>query len=278
MAEAASQSSGILPSPKINTMGPGITGPDYSFADSLPTPNQIGVNDGDTVEAVIGAVRGVAYYTDTIGFGGPSSFIDQGMGLKPMGVQVWMKTGVQCSNGADMWSYMDGIPTGESLGKGLAANLASGGLPGLKGLAPGMLEDVQSALDPTPIMQSVFGTGYAVCKQEERPVGDQDGRISKKDANGKVIYYVENPETVVQRDGKNYQTRWVLDHTITQSEWNKAPKTLCPNGSPKTGSCTESFRGSMKDDVGSTWKPLFLLAVAVGGLYVLSYGMRKRRH
>ena len=280
MADAASRSGGILPSPKINTLGPGIMGPDYSFAESLPTPNQIGVNDGDTVESVIGAVRGVAYYTDVIGFGEPSSFLDQGMGLKPMGVQVWMKTGVQCSNGADMWSYMDGIPTGESLGKGLAANLASGGLPGLKGLAPGMLEDVQSALDPKPIMQSVFGTGYAVCKQEERTVGDQDGRISKTDANGKVIYYVENPETVVKRGGRSYQTRWVLDHNITQSEWNKAAKTFCPNGSPKTGSCKESFcsGGSGSNEVGSMWKPLFLLGVAVSGLLILSYGIRKRRH
>jgi len=287
MAEAASQSAGILPSPKINTLGPGIMGPDYSFADSLPTPDQIGVHDGDTVDSVIGAVKGVAYYTDTIGFGGPSSFIDQGMGLKPMGVQVWMKTGVQCSNGANMWSYMDGIPTGNSLGAGLATNLANGGLPGLKGLAPGMLEDVESALDPVPIMQSVFGTGYAVCKQEEKTVGDQDGRISKTDDKGNVIYYVENPETVVQRGGKSYQTRWTLDHTIPQAEWQKAPKTFCPDGSPNTGKCTESFRGSMRGGVmgkrstskgfGPTLKPLLFLIVGLGGLYILSYAMRKRR-
>jgi hypothetical protein len=287
MAEAASQSSGILPSPKINTLGPGIMGPDYSFADSLPTPDQIGVRDGDTVDSVVGAVRGVAYYTDTIGFGGPSSFISQGMGLKPMGVQVWMKTGVRCSNGANMWSYMDGIPTGNSLGKGLATNLANGGLPGLKGLAPGMLEDVQSALDPLPIMQSVFGTGYAVCKQEERTVGDQDGRISKKDDKGNTIYYVENPETVVERGGKSYQTRWVLDHNITHAEWKKAPKIYCPDGSLNRGECTESFRGSMgnlsmgkgikRKGVGSTWTQMILIAVALGGLYLLSYAMRKRR-
>ena len=203
------------------------------------------------------------------------------MGLKPMGVQVWMKTGVRCSNGADMWSYMDGIPTGDSLGKGLANNLANGGLPGLKGLAPGMLEDVQSALDPLPIMQSVFGTGYAVCKQEERTVGDQDGRISKTDEKGNVIYYVENPEKVVQRGGRSYQTRWVLDHTITQAEWKNAPKIFCPDGSPNTGKCTESFcnGGSMPQrNISSSppWKQMILLGAALGGLYILSYGMRNR--
>jgi hypothetical protein len=273
--------SGILPSPKINTLGPGITGPDYSFAESIPTPNAIGVRDGDDVNSVIGAVKGVAYYSDVIGFGGPSSFMSQGMGLKPLGVQVWMKTGVQCSNGADMWSYMDGIPTGNALGSTLAKGLADARLPGLKGLAPGIMEDIQSALDPTPIMESVFGTGYAVCKRVEKPVGDQDGNISKIDAKGNTVYYVENPETVVRRDGRSYQTRWTMDHTITKSEWDKMPKTFCPNGSAKKGgSCSEPFRGSMKSPFRSTstsqsWKNLVLVGFALGGLYILSY-MRLR--
>jgi hypothetical protein len=140
-----------------------------------------------------------------------------------------------------------------------------------------MLEDIESALDPLPIMQSVFGTGYAVCKQEERTVGDQDGRISKTGDNGETIYYVENPETVVQRGGKSYQTRWTLDHTITQSEWKKAPKTFCPDGSPNTGKCTESFCDGGSARKTPAWKQLVLVGVALGGLYILSQGMRKRR-
>jgi hypothetical protein len=110
-------------------------------------------------------------------------------------------------------------------------------------------------------------------------VGDQDGNISKKDAKGNTVYYVENPETVVQRGGKSYQTRWAMDHTITKDQWDKTPKTFCPNGSAKKGSCSESFCGSMKPSFrrGShSWKHLVLFGVAVGGLCILSYGMRLR--
>lgn len=39
----------------------------------------------------------------------------------------------------------------------MAAGLASAGLPQLRGLAPGILEDVKGALDPTPIMSAAFG-------------------------------------------------------------------------------------------------------------------------
>jgi hypothetical protein len=264
----------ILPQPKVSTTGPGIVGPDYSFAESIPLPNQIGVRDGDDMGSVMGAVKGVAFYADTIGFGGPSTFLDRDMGLKPIGVQVWMKTGFQCSNGADMWSYMDGIPTGNALGTTLAKGLSDAGMPALRGLAPGIIEDIQAAFDPAPIMNSVFGTGFPSCKLEERTVGDQDGNIYKTDPKGNRIYYVENPETVVQRGGRSYQSRWTLDHNITQSEWNKVPKTFCRDGSKKRGKCAEGFDGSMDTP---KWKQLLLVGVALSGILVLAYGMRLRR-
>jgi hypothetical protein len=193
-----------------------------------------------------------------------------------------MKAGMKCSNGADMWTYVNGIPTGGSLGKSVQDGLAGAGMPPLKGLAPGMMEDIESALDPTPIMQSVFGSGFPVCKMVEETVGDQDGRISKKDAKGNTVYYVENPETVVQRSGKSYQSRWTLDRFVTQSEWEAEPKTFCADGSRNTGTCTESFCGSMpahkgQREVTPKWKQAVLLGVAVGGIGLLIYGMRNRR-
>lgn len=227
------------------------------------------------MDSVIGAVKGVAYYSDVIGFGGPSSFMSQGMGLKPIGVQVWMKSGVQCSNGADMWSYMDGIPKGDALGGTLAKGLSDAGMPALQGLAPGIMEDIQAAFDPVPIMQSVFGTGFPSCKKVEQSVGDQDGNISTRDEKGNTIYYVENPETVVRRNGRSYQSRWALDHMMTKSEWEKVPKTFCPDGSVKNGNCAEGFCGAKGRT--PSWKPLVLLAVAGAGLLFLGYGMRMRR-
>lgn len=263
----------VLPTPSINTKGPGIVGPDFSYAEAIPLPQNIGVHTGDTVESVTSAIKGIAYYSDTIGFGGPSTSMDGNMGLKPIGVQFWMKTGFTCSNGADMWTYVDGIPTGASLGKSFAKTLSDAGMPALRGMAPGILEDVESALDPTPIMNSVFGTGYPMCKMVEQSVGDQDGNIFKTDEKGAKIYYIANPETAVKRGGRYYQSRWTLDSYVTQSEWNKVPKTFCPNGSVKKGECAkEGFCSSETP----AWKQGTLALIAIAGLATLYYVARRR--
>lgn len=220
----------ILPTPNIPTKVPGVFGPDYSFADNLPLPGQVGVRDGGNLSDVVDAVKGAAYYIDMIGFGESSSPLTRGMPVKPLGVNTWMRTGQKCSNGADMWMYVEGIPKGDALGKRVQDGLRSAGLPGMRGLAPGILEDAKGALDPFPVMSAVFGSGFPLCRLESKPVGDQDGNIQNK-ATGN--YYVENPETVVRRDGRPHQARWVMDRSLDQASWEKAQKTHCPNGLPK---------------------------------------------
>jgi hypothetical protein len=269
---------GILPKPKIATVGPGIMGPEFSYAAAVPAPPSIGVGPGDTFGSVMSAVSGVAYYSDVIGFGAPSTKWSTGANLKPIGIQVWMRTGVKCSNGADMWTYMNGIPEGTALGTSVAKKLAEAGLPPLRGLAGGIMEDLQAAFDPSPIMKSVFGTGFPSCKLVEMPVGDQDGNISTVDAKGNTVYYVENPETVTRRGGVSYQTRWALDYEISQTEWQNTNKVLCPNGSSITTGCVESFCGySRKNEGTPKWKLLLMLSLAGAGVLLLSHGLRMRR-
>jgi len=216
----------ILPTPAV-PQGPGMFGPDYSFADNVKLPGDVGVHDGNSIESVINAVKGAAYYVDTIGFGASSSPLTADLGVKPLGVNTWMKTGYSCSNGADMWVYNQGIPTGNALGKRLADGLSSSGLPPLKGLAPGILEDVETALDPYPVMAAVFGTGFPICTLTEQRVGDQDNHIQNP-ASGS--YYVENPETVYYRGGVPYQKRWAHSSDTDSNTYQKAPKDHCPDG------------------------------------------------
>lgn len=264
----------ILPNPDIPAKTPGVFGPDFSYADAIPLPGDIGVRDGDDMRSVADAIKGVGFYADTIGFGGPSSGLTRGMPLKPIGVNTWMKTGLQCSNGADMWMYQEGIPTGNALGKRMADGLQSAGFPKMRGLAPGILEDVQEALNPVPILSAVFGTGYPSCKLESRPVGDQDGNIQNKSTGS---YYVENPDTVVQKNGNPHQSRWVSAGSLTKEQWEKAPKTHCPNGYKITqhvgedckkgimpGAKQEGFQGPKAGN-----RILFAIAAAVGGLLLL---------
>ena len=208
-------------------------GPDYNFADELPLPNEVGVRRGDSLSSVTDSVKGVAFYSDMIGFGGPSNPLTRSMGRKPfpMGVNYFMRTMTKCSNGADMWVYMNGIPEGTVLGKRVRDAMRNLGMPELKGLAPGMLEDAQAALNPVPVLNSLFGTGYAKCKQVRLPVGDAFGRL--RGAENKEWIRPLFPGDIQTVAGKPTQARWVFDRWMTQSDWQKEfdVKEFCPDGS-----------------------------------------------
>lgn len=208
-------------------------GPDYSYADELPLPNEIGVRRGNSLNDVSDAVKGVAYYSDMIGFGGPSSPLTRSMGSKPfpMGVNYFMRSKMKCSNGADAWVYINGIPQGNMLGNRVRDAMNQLGMPQLQGLAPGIIEDAQSALNPMPVLNSLFGSGYAKCKQVTMPVGDAFGRIKSNDNKewirplfpGDIKYVGDRPT----------QTRWIFDRWMTQDEWQAENKfkDFCPDGS-----------------------------------------------
>lgn len=232
----------ILPTPNIPTSTPGVFGPDYSFSDSIPLPSEIGVGEGNTIASVISSAKAASFYVDTIGFGAPSSKWSNGFSqLKPLGVNTFIRSGQTCSNGADTWSYLEGIPTGNALGKRMAEALSKSGMPPMRGLAPGILEDVQAALDPVPVMSAVFGTGNPVCSYQYKQVGDQDGVVRNPATKA---YYVENPEDVKCSDGSAFnmesgkcpsglpiQARWVKTGQTTSSDTSKG--TFCPSGWPK---------------------------------------------
>lgn len=253
----------ILPS--MVPSGIGFFGSPYKPADAMMSPPQIGVEVGDSMDSVINAVKGVGFYSDQIGFGAPSTGLTQGMPLAPLGVNYFMKTGVSCSNGADMWQYMQGIPQGDALGEKLKMTMAEMGLPPLKGLAPGMIEDAENALNPSPLINALFGSGYPQCKRVTQPVGDSYGRIADPDT-GEV--WISNPETAVNNGNGYVQTYWVQDTdkqgnpiNLTRDQWADAPKTFNPDGTPVKH---EAFENMMT-------KPSTIIVVGVLCLLALAF-------
>lgn len=253
----------ILPS--MIPSGIGFFGSPYKPADAMMTPPQIGVNVGDSMDDVINAVKGVGFYSDQIGFGAPSTGLTQGMPLQPLGVNYFMKTGLSCSNGADMWQYMQGITQGDALGEKLKMTMEQMGLPPLKGLAPGMIEDAENALNPSPLINALFGTGYPQCKQVTMPVGDSYGRISDPDTGEQ---WISNPETAVNTGNGYVQTYWVQDTdrsgnpiNLTRDQWTAAPKTFNPDGSPVK---PEGFNGFLT-------RPTTVIAAGVLCLLALAF-------
>lgn len=256
----------ILPS--MVPDGIGFFGSPYKPADAMLTPQQIGVRVGNSMGDVVNAVKGVGFYIDQIGFGQPSTGLTSGMPLRPLGVNYFIKSGQTCSNGAKMWTYMEGIPKGDALGAKVQQTMQEMGMPALRGLAPGMLEDVENGLNPAPLMKSLFGSGYPKCRQVTLPVGDAYGHIADPSTGES---WISNPETAVKRGDGYVQTRWVqdLDHLgkpidMSRDEWVEEEKTMNPDGTP----IAEGFETVMS-------KPATIITVGVLCLMAMAFVRRR---
>jgi hypothetical protein len=224
---------------KSEPTGIGFTGPPYDPSDELVLPYQINVRNEGSMDATVDAIRGVAFYADMIGFGAPSNQFTRNMGLKPypLGVNYFIKTSQKCSNGEPMYEYVEGIPKGNALGNRMKLALEGGGYPPLKGLGPGMIEDVKDALNPSPIVRTLFGSAYPRCKQVKYRVGTSLNRLYAMNENNqedKSKPVVENPEDVIFDGERNNfgpvpkQLRWVLDKYMDRESYEAEQAAFAP--------------------------------------------------
>lgn len=227
----------------------GALGPKFSYADQVASPQDIGVRAGGDFDAIQGALAGVSYYVDTIGFGS-RSMVSKTLGAreqKPIGLRYFMKTGITCTNGKDMYEYVDSIPKGDALGKRIGDAIQGTLGVGLRGLGPGMVEDAKSALDPMPILNAVVGNAYPKCKQVRLPVGDQNGRTRSDEGD----IWVET-EGLEYNGSQPMQTRWILDSYVASNK--------------------ETFTS----DSNHSWNPLLAGGLAVGLGLVVAYTVAQR--
>ena len=243
-----------------------MLGPEYSYADELKTPSELGIGRDGSFEGIMRAVAGVNYYVDAIGFGQSTGLAKaQGgrMAQQPLGVRFFTNTGAKCSNGADMYEYVNTVPSG--LGGRVGEEVQKTMGVQFRGLAPGIVEDSFKALDPRPLFQAVIGSGYAQCKKVTLPIGDMEGKVQSpytKDKNGQPVRWNgEGPAGDYKLiGGKPHQTRWVFDKYISQEEYEKAPKTEQAGTVPRTEGFTNPT--SRRVAAGALFAVLFLGTVA----------------
>lgn len=240
----------ILPSAQPEDTG--FILPPYDFTANLATPKQAGVTSGGSLGDVANAASGIIYYTDVIGFGESSNFMTQKKDFQHLGINFFMKSGLNCSNGADMWTYFKGIPEGNALGASVKRAMAEMRMPALRGLAPGILEDAQSALNISPILNAAFGSVYPVCELKSMPVGDEKGQL--QDPITGDVWVTGGVEYI---NGIPHQTRWMqkMDRKgkpvyVDQKTFQNTPKTQNPDGTPATPkTTTEGFQNSRKSSL-----------------------------
>lgn len=214
-------------------------GPSYSFADELATPSEIGVGRDGSFGGIMRAVGGVNYYVDAIGFGQSTGLAKlNGQNQSPLGIRYFIKTGATCSNGADMYEYVDTVPPGLPGRVGQEVQKTLG--VEFRGLAPGIMSDSFSALNPLPLFNAVGGSGYAQCKKVTLPVGNTRGQVRSSLAPHTV--WISEPTKNIR--GLPHQTRWVFDKFISQEEYKKAPKTEQAGALPLTEGFVGGAEGS----------------------------------
>ena len=199
-----------------------ILGPKYDYSAEIKTPGDIGVHFGDgSWNGITGAVAGVAYYSDTIGYG-EATGLAKGRGLtqEPLGIRYFIKSGATCSNGQDMYQYADTIPHG--LPGRLGAEIQNTLGAKLRGLAPGMFEDAAKALNPMPMFNSMMNSGYARCRKVMLPVGDPEGNIQSPSTG--EVWIDTAKERITYPNGKPHASHWIFDSWVTAEQYAKDRK------------------------------------------------------
>jgi hypothetical protein len=201
-----------------------MMGPKYNYADELTPPSQIGVRKGGSFGAIMGSMVGFNYYIDAIGFGESTGMAKNARKRnKALGIRYYMKTGQTCSNGADMYEYIDNIPKGLPGRPGKEVESALG--VKLRGLAPGIMEDAAVALNPVRLFNAAIESPYSKCKKVSMPVGDEDGKMVSWDGKEKWIDGKIDSYQTLNRRRLPFQTRWVFDKAISKEEYDSTPKT-----------------------------------------------------
>ena len=200
-----------------------VLGPSYSYADELATPSELGIGPDGSASGIIRAIAGVNYYTDAIGFGESTMLAKaQGWQQKPLGLRYFSKTGLTCSNGAQLYEYIDTTPPGlpGRVGNEIQKTLGVQ----MKGLGPGIMSDATGALNPLPMLKAVTGSTYFSCKKVSLPVGDLNGNI-KSPRDG--TQWITDKDTQFGPNGP-FQTRWVYDRDVSQADYDATQKSEIP--------------------------------------------------
>lgn len=235
--------------------------PDYSYADEMLSPRELNIKRDGSFDGIMRAVAGVNYYADSIGFGESTGFAKMNnMYQVPLGLRFFVNTGQVCSNGAKMYEYVDTVPKG--IGGRVGQELNAMGLPNLRGMGPGIVEDAVKSLNPGPMLDAMVRGGYPKCKQVTLPVGDMWGGTASRFNPSKP--WIEGPTKPV--NGKPHQTRWIFDKWIGVDEYDATPKTA------KEGFCCGSGSDSNSDSSSTnttfSLKSSQVAAVALTGLLV----------
>jgi hypothetical protein len=196
-----------------------LLGPHADYDSLIPTPVELGVSTDGSIGQMVTNQAAMAYYFDTLLLGSrsPMTKMFGGKNQVPVGNRYFLPSGSKCTNGEDLYMYVDNIPRGNLLGSKMAQLQKEMGIPKFQGLGPGVIEDAV-ALNPIPIFYAVMGAANE-CKKVTYPVTHQqnkDGKwveIDKPVTNGDIEFDAKTGKVLDDqpacKKGAKCETRWV---------------------------------------------------------------------
>ena len=160
--------------------GSQLTGIDFNYSSAIRTPSELGMSSSGNMDALAADIAGLINYTEVLVSG-------TGRAIKgKLGNQYFLKTLAKCNlagRETDRYLYIDNVPSGNVSFGGVSL---TGGRSSLRGLVPGMIENI-GKINPLSMFQA-FSEGTPDCIRCPRSIcpvttGKSNMPISKSDYN-----------------------------------------------------------------------------------------------
>jgi hypothetical protein len=165
---------------KSSRGGASFMGKDFNYSSAIRSPSELGMSPAGNMDALSADIAGLIDYTEVLVSG-------TGRAVKgKLGNQYFLKTLAKCKLGGsdtDRYLYINNVPTGNIKFGGTSL---TGGRSSLRGLVPGMIENI-GKINPLAMFQAFSeGTPECVrCPTSICPVttGPSNKPISKSEYN-----------------------------------------------------------------------------------------------
>jgi len=208
--------------------GTSFMGRDFNYSSAIRTPSQLGMSPSGNMRALAADVAGLINYTEVLVSGTGRAI------KKKLGNQYFLKTLAKCNLGGrevDRYLYINNVPTGNIKMGGVSM---TGGRSRMKGLVPGMMENI-GKINPLAMFQAFSeGTPECIrCPKSVCPVteGPSNMPISKSDykevkesfqninqpleLNGAILKHVrENSDTSESKVEKVKQNKLAVSYNF----------------------------------------------------------------
>ena len=135
--------------------GASFMGQDFDYSSAISSPSELGMSPSGTMDALSADIAGLINYTEVLVSGTGRAV------KKKLGNQYFLQTMAKCQlNGqeTDRYLYIDNVPSGNIRFGGKSI---TGGSSSLRGLVPGMIENI-GKINPLAMFQA-FSEGTPQC-------------------------------------------------------------------------------------------------------------------